>query len=510
MASKKSKSAKSDYSYTIKVQLEKGLYRTIVVPGETTFETLAEFILSVYEFDCDHMYSFFMDNKAWSQDAEIGCRYSEECERTADEVTLDMERLSEKQKFLFLFDFGDDWRFSCTVMNIKERTADLPRLIKSVGKAPEQYPDYEDYEDYEDDEFEEDELQEMFENLLHEYPGLNTAMSVVNSQDEFNMFQHYEDELYEAAFEFKASKVWKKLYDTNFFAVALPNGELGYCTVMGNAKKLIGLSLYIGQNGWNSLQDLFFHSEVHQIMRTLISQDTIQCLLECKDDLLPEQANEVRTYAKSHGVSLRGANSFPSFIRYSPAKVPWAVTDEKEREYIRIALKAAVEVGKQLETKNRAEAGFSDAEDVMPLLVEENGGFRWETTPYPEVIYPAQFVPVTTLEFKKCRKKAEFECSLVYMNEPSLNPASGQPEFKTAIYIVRESDGMGCYPYETFDYRANAEEMLRCLTEAFEEIETFPIRIYVRDEATQGLLEDICKRCGVELKMVDKLKQIET
>lgn len=55
--------------------------------------------------------------------------------------------LSENQKFLYIFDFGDEWRFSCHVLRITDEKCDKPEIIKSVGEAPEQYLDFDEYED---------------------------------------------------------------------------------------------------------------------------------------------------------------------------------------------------------------------------------------------------------------------------------------------------------------------------------------------------------------------------
>ena len=49
-------------------------------------------------------------------------------------------------KMIFLFDYGDDWRFRVALIgkDHNEPRAKYPRVIASVGEAPEQYPDFED------------------------------------------------------------------------------------------------------------------------------------------------------------------------------------------------------------------------------------------------------------------------------------------------------------------------------------------------------------------------------
>ncbi len=49
-------------------------------------------------------------------------------------------------KMTFHFDYGDDWQFRIEAIgqNRKQPGSKYPRLLKTVGKAPEQYPDPED------------------------------------------------------------------------------------------------------------------------------------------------------------------------------------------------------------------------------------------------------------------------------------------------------------------------------------------------------------------------------
>lgn len=140
-------------TYVISVSLGKGCYRHIKISGKATLEDLHSVILEAFEFDDDHAHAFFLDNSAWSDDSyysqflDDGSRYS--CDYTLFRV------LSEKQKFLYIFDFGDEWRFSCNVLHVTDEKCDEPEIVKSVGEAPEQYPDFDDEdEDDDDDDFE--------------------------------------------------------------------------------------------------------------------------------------------------------------------------------------------------------------------------------------------------------------------------------------------------------------------------------------------------------------------
>lgn len=60
-------------------------------------------------------------------------------------TTLEELDLQPKQEFLYLFDYGDGWRFKVRVyaINPDAPEGEYPRIVESVGEAPEQYPDWE-------------------------------------------------------------------------------------------------------------------------------------------------------------------------------------------------------------------------------------------------------------------------------------------------------------------------------------------------------------------------------
>jgi len=70
----------------------------------------------------------------------------EEASRPGDvrATTLEELKLKPKQEYLYLFDYGDEWRFKVRVHAIDEHVdpeAEYPRLVESVGESPPQYPE---------------------------------------------------------------------------------------------------------------------------------------------------------------------------------------------------------------------------------------------------------------------------------------------------------------------------------------------------------------------------------
>jgi hypothetical protein len=132
--------------YRLKVAFDKKTYRIIELGGNHTFDQLHLMIQAAFEFDNDHLYTFFMDGKRWSKSADSYS--SPHCldEVPATAIKIGQTGLFEGKSFLYLFDFGTEWEFNIFVEAVlpNAEEPENPTLISSVGKNPEQYPDYED------------------------------------------------------------------------------------------------------------------------------------------------------------------------------------------------------------------------------------------------------------------------------------------------------------------------------------------------------------------------------
>jgi len=133
-----------DGIYTFKISLDKGTWSKIQLSAHGTLHDLHDLIQEAFEFDNDHMYSFFMDGKPWSKNS-FKCPYEDEG-ISADEVEIGELDLIEKESFLYIFDYGDEWLFNIEVLIIKKEVIEefQGKIIESKGELPQQYPDDDD------------------------------------------------------------------------------------------------------------------------------------------------------------------------------------------------------------------------------------------------------------------------------------------------------------------------------------------------------------------------------
>jgi hypothetical protein len=127
-------------SVTFKVSLGPSVWRRIVMPAESAFVDLAEFILDTFEFDHDHLYQFRYQDEYTT----LRTLHDPSCRDVdgdyADEVSLGKAGLFPQQLVEFHYDFGDDWRFDVRVEKLDaSETGAEPAVLAKEGKAPQQY-----------------------------------------------------------------------------------------------------------------------------------------------------------------------------------------------------------------------------------------------------------------------------------------------------------------------------------------------------------------------------------
>lgn len=129
--------------YTLRIALDKDCYREIQITTEATLDNLDEAIQTVFDFDHDSPYAFFLNGR---EDYYSGNVYADprggemDGQMPADLLKMGELGLSPGREILYVFDFGDRWQFHIKVLSV-EAEADLGgyyKTLKAVGEAPEQ------------------------------------------------------------------------------------------------------------------------------------------------------------------------------------------------------------------------------------------------------------------------------------------------------------------------------------------------------------------------------------
>ncbi|MBU4331799.1 plasmid pRiA4b ORF-3 family protein [Patescibacteria group bacterium] len=133
------------YIFKVKLKYDKRTYREIEILENQTLDDLHWAIFRAFDFEEMHLYSFFMNNKAWSG-VEFEYCAPQADGRSAKKVKINSLNLELKQKFLYLFDYGDSWEFEMEFVGNgqAQNKVKYPIVVKKAGDSPEQYPDYDE------------------------------------------------------------------------------------------------------------------------------------------------------------------------------------------------------------------------------------------------------------------------------------------------------------------------------------------------------------------------------
>ena len=135
--------------FVLKISLDKKIYRIIEIEEGKSLNNLASAIVKAFGFDFDHAFGFQSNLKNQYDSDEIyelfiDMEGPEPGKKGAKKLKI-CDVFEPKKKMLFLFDYGDDWMFLVECLEISDPVSSVkyPRLAKTVGEAPEQYPECE-------------------------------------------------------------------------------------------------------------------------------------------------------------------------------------------------------------------------------------------------------------------------------------------------------------------------------------------------------------------------------
>ena len=130
--------------HIIKVKLG-NKHRILAIPSFYTLYDLAEAIVNSFDFGFDHCFGFYDTLGRGCFDSKEGYELFADIGEESDFPGVKKTKINKVfdkigKKMLFLFDYGDNWRFVIELIEIRPFIDDkCPIVIKSVGKAPEQY-----------------------------------------------------------------------------------------------------------------------------------------------------------------------------------------------------------------------------------------------------------------------------------------------------------------------------------------------------------------------------------
>lgn len=329
------------------------------------------------------------------------------------------------------------------------------------------------------------------------------------------------DRLYALAFEYKKTKLWNILWDTEIFAVKMSDGEIGYISIMGMKGEHCAVGLYIGQKGIDSIRII---TKLNQFMissgiadEMLLQIQCLQCVFEGKDALSEEEKEETKKYARSHGIKIAGKNAYPQFLKYQPNCLPWHLQTDKEEEELCEALAAAIEMAKILKEKTPETIGlkrFTDEVKELPMLEQQNGVYVLGKVKVPkekpmEMPIPQLCNEIGIAKLKKAKRKGVWECGIVRFPQPIQDNPEDIPVYPVVLLPVESGTNYILPVKPALHYEEEPEKLLSLFIDAFVEEGVCPMQIKVRDKRTHTFVKGFCDKLKVPLNVEKELPALE-
>jgi Plasmid pRiA4b ORF-3-like protein len=135
------------HTHIFRVELRPEIYRDIEIASGMPLDFLAAAIVEAFGFDLDHPFGFYSKFTGNVFAAKPRYELLDDVERDPDALSVEEVTVAEafrrlKKALLFVFDYGDNWRFRVTFTGRGRMTQSRPysRVLDTVGEAPAQYP----------------------------------------------------------------------------------------------------------------------------------------------------------------------------------------------------------------------------------------------------------------------------------------------------------------------------------------------------------------------------------
>ena len=323
--------------------------------------------------------------------------------------------------------------------------------------------------------------------------------------------------LYELAFRYKKTKLWKRLFDDQIFAVRTEGGETIFICIMGILGDHIALSVYPGDDfcTWYDCLDadpFFGGSPAHDLFEKAIGSSCLQCSFESRDMMDPDDLSEVRAYARSRGIRLSGANAFPRFSRFTPYHMPWHVTDRHDMDLLAEGLEASIALDGLLERDPSSAGrflriGFEKEVREVPLFVRTGEGYSLAgSAPLPgrrSPVFPeGSFDHEAVLKKIRAKKKGGvIGCRVTWMNNPIQENPGDIPFYPAILMAVEESDGKVISVSVSAHYETGYNEMLSQFMNDLAARKKRPEKVCAQSGRTYALLADTMKKASVDIEV---------
>ncbi len=315
--------------------------------------------------------------------------------------------------------------------------------------------------------------------------------------------------LFEASVAFRDLKPWNWVESDCLFGIQDPEtGEMGYCCIMGQMGDVLGLVLYLGDEGLYSALRLISGEFASGGLEAQFIQKCLLMTLDNRNELTKDAYAAVQ----KAGMRFRGQNAWPQFNSMTPGYAPWKITGAQARFFTH-AIDHAINVAKMV--RDQPDYLQAPGDGLIPVACCD-GSNNWtqDWVPLPPPPPPKAWQPpwpideVRLQRIKKRAKKDPHPWEMLSFFVPT--PIEDRQPFYYPLMLVIAAHDTGMvlnaglsHPEETTS--RFVEEFLATIENA----RVLPSKILVGQAELNALIAPVAQRLGIKIKIVGALPGAE-
>lgn len=303
---------------------------------------------------------------------------------------------------------------------------------------------------------------------------------------------------------------WRKITDDQVYVIYDDiHDEHYFCSILGKAREVFGLSVYIGFEGMLSLLDSFEGEKTpEEIMK---HQHSLLISFENREDLEKEQYDII----KRHQVTFRGKKAWPSFVSFTPGYYPWNVHADNLRQLL-FVLKTTLDM--LVTTKDYEQMPYILEDKIFHVRHRENS-YEMNVMNVHDLMeqlerkYIADKVYPSEIELKRVTKKlyrplqqiVEFKGT--YIDIPIQEEVDVRPIFPSLV-IAADHERGNVYHHAMSPKPLNEEQLQRELLFLLEELGGRPAMLLM-DERTYYYVEPLVQVLNITVDIEEHLPAVD-
>ena len=311
--------------------------------------------------------------------------------------------------------------------------------------------------------------------------------------------------LFKITERFKEVSPWQWIASEYIFAVVNPqDGEIGYCSILGNGEDEFGLGIFLGEKGYERYLSIISSEPGVDDYFDSIMTPLLSLLFADRQDMQKQDLEIIR----SLGLKFRGRNSWPQFRSQRPGYAPWFL-EKEEALFLTIALEQSLMIADRVRNSNLDLYEKVD-EDRILTRYYSNGEWReeWrqpemsqqrtskseETT--ADIVNEAELILIRDSSGKP---QGSWELDIFIFPVP-IGPLPSRPYFPLCFLTVERQQGI-IIDTQMIEPWATVSQQRDVIVQILRKAEQLPRNIHVGSPRVAGILEPITRSLGIDLHM---------